>query len=804
MKLLDRQFSLFTIPRWICFGLLGLLLMQSCVVPRNAPVNQPFVFKTNINVTGDMPVSEKRLLAERLQNQLDDSLKTRVISYAGIVKRIINPPVFDTLNADRSVGFMRALLNSQGYFNPGISWEADTNTYGAARRKELEKKGQYRVVVNFTVAPGKVMRLDSIGYDLSTPALQQLALAYRHESLLKKNDPFSLQTVSAEIDRLLSLFRNNGYYKLSREDFYAERDTVVAALIDPTLDPFEQIRLLDSLRRKRENPTINVVLKQRPVEDSTRIQQFYVGNVTVYPDMFVLEERGIPKDTATVGAYTFIYSTNRFKLPFIARNIALRPGRLYREDTYFRTINTFNLLTAWQSVDLTLEERYDSVPLVDATLKLYPEKKYSATVDVEASRNVSDFLTTGQLFGLGLNFRLNNRNAFREAIQTSTNARFGIELGSNFIQTLQASLAHIINIPRFVSRVDLTPWISISRAIGRKTIVNLNGAYTDRRDFFQVRSVNASWGYEWSMRPRRRVQPDTRRGWTWTIQSIPINIEYTTVYKTDSLDRLEERIPSYQFAFNDGLIISRIWNVTAGKEVGNKFLLGRGRLEWSGLTLGLIKELDLGDLHRFVKIDGEFKYYINYKKASWAFRAFAGYAYIFGKRDTLGNGNKIDIVDEHNLPFFKAFFGGGPYSMRAWPIRRLGPGSAILYDTAKAERFGNIQLELNAEYRFPITTVAGIKVNSALFVDMGNIWRKEFVKNTNTPIPEASFHLDRLLKDLAIGAGTSLRFDFDFFMIRLDWAYRVKDPAYSHINNGWFHDFRLTNGQFQLGIGYPF
>lgn len=87
---------------------------------------------------------------------------------------------------------------------------------------------------------------------------------------------------------------------------------------------------------------------------------------------------------------------------------------------------------------------------------------------------------------------------------------------------------------------------------------------------------------------------------------------------------------------------------------------------------------------------------------------------------------------------------------------------------------------------------------------MGNIWRKEFVKNTNTPIPEASFHLDRLLKDLAIGAGTSLRFDFDFFMIRLDWAYRVKDPAYSHINNGWFHDFRLTNGQFQLGIGYPF
>jgi outer membrane protein assembly factor BamA len=772
-------------------------MLSSCSV-KDFPT-KPFVYRTKVNISGN--VRDKQQLEERLQNQLDDSLKVRVISYASIIKKTVKPPVFDTLNIGRSLVFMRSLLNSEGYFNPDITWKADTNSiYSRTYKEKLEQKGQYRVFVNFKVVPGKLTHLDSIGYDLTSPELQKLVMERRNESLLKKNAPFSLNVISNELDRMLNLFRNNGYFKLTREHLYAERDTVVAALIDPTLDPFEQIRLLDSLQRKRVNPTINIVFKQRAVKDTTHLQKFYIGDVKVYPDVSLLEDGTEKKDTAKVEGITFFTNTNRFKLPFIARKIRLIPGRLYRQDAYFRTVNNFNQLGAWSSVDLAMEERYDSVPLVDATLRLYPEKKQSLTVDYEVSRNVSDFITTGQLFGLGINARLLNRNAYREAIQTSTNARFGIELGSNFIQTLQASFAHTINISRFVARLGKAP----PNAIAQRTVVNLNAAYTDRRDFFKVRSLNASWAYEWSLRRSRAVQPEVGRAWTTTWQSVPINFEYAIVNKEDSLTKLQALIPSYQFAFNDGLIISRIFGVTRAREAGNKFTLQRIRVEQSGLFTGMIKKLDQGDLRRFIKVDAEYKHYINYRKSSWAFRGFAGYGYVYGKTDTLGNGDPKDIVNENNLPFFKAFFGGGPYSMRAWPIRRIGPGSSVLYDTAKRERFGDIQLELNAEYRFTITTIAGIKLNSALFVDIGNIWKTEYVKDTNEKIPEASFKFDRLYKDIAIGAGTSLRFDFDIFLIRLDWAYRFKDPAWSHINDGWFHDLRLANGQLQLGIGYPF
>ncbi len=55
---------------------------------------------------------------------------------------------------------------------------------------------------------------------------------------LKKKDPYTTDALSTEIDRLLTSFRDNGYYKITRESVYAEVDTVVAALIDPNARSF--------------------------------------------------------------------------------------------------------------------------------------------------------------------------------------------------------------------------------------------------------------------------------------------------------------------------------------------------------------------------------------------------------------------------------------------------------------------------------------------------------------------------------------------------------------------------------------
>src|SRR5207237_2058888 len=94
---------------------------------------------------------------------------------------------------------------------------------------------------------------------------------------------------------------------------------------------------------------------------------------------------------------------------------------------------------------------------------------------------------------------------------------------------------------------------------------------------------------------------------------------------------------------------------------------------------------------------------------------------------------------------------------------------------------------------FPIATIGGVKLNSAFFVDMGNVWNlKNFVEN-----PESKLSLSRFWHDIAIGAGTGLRFDFNYFLIRFDFAYKVKDPARLS-NNGWMsiRDFEWRNHEF--------
>lgn len=790
MLSLARQVTVFRLVRWIAYCAFISAFITSCTITNNAQKDKPFVYKTTIDINGN--VKDKPQLLERLQNQLDDSLKLRVITYLGVVRALKKPPAFDSVNIGRSRIFMTGLLHSLGYFNPVITDTFHIDT--------VRSKYPYRAHITFKVTPGKVLRLDSIGYAFRDPELQRMALRQVDKSVLKKTEPYSLQKVSDELDRLVTVFRNNGYYKLTKEDLFAEVDTVVAALIDPTLDPFEQIRLLDSLRKKRENPTINVVFKQHPVKDSSRLKKYYIGNVTVYPDAGYEPFDSTIHDTAQIKNYTIIYNSRRFKLPFIANNVGLRPGALFSQRRYFRTNNIFTSLGAWQNVDIEMQERKgkdSSLPMLDTKIRLYPNPKQNLNISFETSRNVSDILSTGQLFGIGLNGRLLNRNAYREAIQTVTNARFGIELGTNIIQTLQASLAHSINFPKFITPIK----IRTDSLIAPRTLLNLNASYTDRLLLFQSRSFNASWGYEWVKGRRREDQDQVGQRWRKTWQYIPLNYEYTDVIKTDSLGELEKKISSYKYAFNDGLIISQVLSLSTGIEKDNKLTLLRGRIEESGALFGFIKKLEQGSLARFVKIDGELKHYINNPHSSWAFRAFAGYGLVYGKTNINGN-----IENENNLPFFKAYFAGGPYSMRAWQIRRLGPGSSNAYEKGdtSAERFGNMQIELNTEFRFNITTIAGIKVNSALFVDMGNIWSTEYDAVTKEKLPEASFKFSRLYNDLAIGAGSSLRFDFDFFLIRLDWAYKIKDPLYANKNDGWFNDIRILNGQFQLGIGYPF
>jgi outer membrane protein insertion porin family len=768
----------FSLSKFFALVLLTVFLSGcSITFVRKAPKNKPFVYQTNVKVQNARTTSERNELQARLQEQLDDSLRVRTRSYP-FWKTIRQPPVFDTNNINRTEVYMMALLNSLGYFSATIR-----DTFNVDTVKE-----QQRVIVDFNISPGKNLKFDSVDFSLATPEWQQLAVQNRRQSVLKKGEPYSKQAVAQELDRLITLLRNNGYYKVSKEDIYAEVDTVAAALIDPTLDPFEQAVLLEQLRKRRENPTIDIIIKQRPVTDSTHIRPYYINKVTIYPDVPVATDtfEVVRHDTMRIGQYYIITQSEKFRRRFLTQYTALKPGELYRQDNYFKTINTFNQLGAWSQANVDVFENLNNDSLLDVEITLFPAKKYTTIEDLEVSRNNAnnantDVIATSNLFGVGFNVGLRNRNFARQSIQTTTNIRVGFEVGRNIFQTLQTSVAHNIYIPKFLPPWSWLPWKRDSIESPR-TVISLNASYTDRRLFFNLFSVNVANGYEWS-----------RRNHTWFVR-IP-NFEYTNLNKRDSLDKLEERNPYLKYAFNDGLVISLQGSYRWQKQSGIHFNAVRVGVEESGALTGLSKSLDInGRLFRFIRADAEFRHWIQYRKSALAFRLQGGAGFAYGDSSA--------TVKEKTMPFFKQYVAGGPNSMRAWQVRQLGWGSSAP-DTGFQDRFGDFQLEANIEYRFLVATLpGGIKMGSALYVDAGNIWLRKTYGDAK--LEGADFKFSRLGRDLAIAAGTGLRFDFNFFLIRLDYAYKVKDPQRKEEPGKWFYNWGLFNGQLQLGINYPF
>jgi outer membrane protein assembly factor BamA len=191
-------------------------------------------------------------------------------------------------------------------------------------------------------------------------------------------------------------------------------------------------------------------------------------------------------------------------------------------------------------------------------------------------------------------------------------------------------------------------------------------------------------------------------------------------------------------------------------------------------------------------VENEFRHYLQLggeRQLASRIIAGAGFAY--------GNSNE--------MPFIKQFFNGGTNSIRAFRARSIGPGSfdgSTTTNTFLADQSGDLKLEFSTEYRAKIYDI----VKGALFVDAGNIW----LLKDNPDKPGAQFSKD-FFKELAVGVGAGLRFDFSFLVLRTDLAFPIRKP-YLPEGDRWVLDqvsfgnssWRKENLVFNLAIGYPF
>ena len=276
-----------------------------------------------------------------------------------------------------------------------------------------------------------------------------------------------------------------------------------------------------------------------------------------------------------------------------------------------------------------------------------------------------------------------------------------------------------------------------------------------------------------------------------------LNNETSLNQNDDEFKSVSSIYERYLRLIEDNLIVSSSFTFNRSTKFGltdRNYYNFRAKIESAGNLLSLIggtvKKEDgtsasgnktLFGIEYAQYIKGEVEYVKHWnlgKKNSFAMRTFGGIAIPYG------NANSI--------PFSRSYFGGGANDNRGWQAYSLGPGrSGAINDFNEA----NLKLAFSAEYRFNFFG----QLNGALFADAGNIWNVF----DNVDDPDYTFNGMKSLQDIALGTGIGFRYDFNFFVFRIDLGYKTYNPA-KEMSERWFRDINLSRTVLNFGINYPF
>ena len=811
------------------------VLISSCTTVKNYQRNKPFVFSSSPKdieiIGGDFSKDEKNSLKQKMVTQLNDSSKVTVNDVFFIFHKIKYAPVYDSAYSAISARNLRNTLLHLGYYQAKDTFitHIDTGNYYVSRKWLPHFEKNLRATTKYTITAGNPTRIDTFSYKIKKPELQELAEQSKEKSLIKENEPVTKANVLGEINRVVELFRNNGYYKFTPEELRMRGDTSIEVLTNVD-DPFETLRLLSEANEKRNKPTIKLALALNPQVDTTRLVKYYINNVYIYPDYSAADATGTapPPIEDTLQDAAFVrYHTPIVKKKFLLSQVALKKGDIYSQEKYNTMLANFSRTGVWQNINIVVQEEKtkDSIGKLNIYVQLSPANKYGFESNIEASyssgsNNNVNVANSGNLLGLSGNVSVQSRNAAKQGVKITHALRAGIEMNlnarpgaDNFINSSEASYNGTIAIPKLIYPFNLFP--AFNKLYSKQSFFTGSISHTDRIGLFKLNSFGFGLGYEFNIKP----------GKTITIK--PINVEYSNLYdRSLEFNLALDSNPYLRYSFNTALVMGSTfgYSVTHSNPGSKRVTSFKGTFEESGALLYFALPLDdVGYfkkyLKKFIKIDAERTWAWNYTKHNYIIHVFGGLGIPIGSRDT-------------TLPFFKQYFGGGPNSMRAWPVRGIGPGiqRLVVFDKRTLnDRTGDIRMEANLEYRRHLLQIIPntLALKWALFADIGNVWN---FKNTrpdqqfdSTQFPFGSFK--DFYKQLGVNLGTGFRLDFNYVALRLDFGFRFKRPELPE-NDGWkipsvgFNDllpklfargkedeyrkWRYENFNFTISLNYPF
>ncbi len=727
------------------------------------------------------------------------------------------PAYLDPGLVDNDVERLRVFYEQQGFRDARIS--ADI----------VEGDDSDRVTVHFRIDEGPPTYLRSLEYRGLQGLPEPVQASIVNESVFENatpadENPFKLTIANQryetpllleERQRVLRALRNGGYAAVSR-------DSIRALVFTPQPDSFDvRMRVRPGRRYRFGDVQFNV---EGPLFDSSTRQP------TV----------DVPVDSSAGYAPTVsatIRNEERLSPNLLERALQFTPGAYYSQERLLATKRRLEGTGAFTFTNLT--------PQLSDSLRLAPNGEAFVPIRIEArtrerhqlraetfalQREVVSDVESELGLGVGLTYENANVLGGGERFQLRTAASVATNLDS--LTSVQLEAEPSLTLPYLVypfGRLD--DWFNL---VDTRTRLSLSGL-TARRDDLRLR-----------IRARLGAQLRLELDHTESLSSF-IDVVDLTISNPDTLDQFSERFLDRVLGPGDGTGITdpvqrrqivedytepqfnsalrytlqsstanplrrRQGHVYEGSfEIGNVLPLA---LDWFAFSPGSLTSTVPGfggqtllyrpylrgqvDLRRYIPLGNG--------RSTLALRAFGGMAHPFGIPDV--------------IPFDRRYFSGGGTSVRGWGLRELGPGSTTLLapgaqmqPTANGDVAnilgGDIKLEANIELRTRIIRQL-LAANWLLtgFVDTGNVWfgpRNPGLATAATDDQPARasgrFRLATAPQELGVGAGLGLRIAWEFFIVRLDLAYRMHDP--SPLNDDVFRN-GFRDPRLHFGIGHAF
>ncbi len=689
------------------------------------------------------------------------------------------PITMQNANPSLHVSVGEHLLDKRGYFDGKITY------------KEIPQRNPKKTMLQYFVNMGHLWTIDTLRYVNFLPTQDSLIKATMNNSVLHGGDPFNVATLEAERQRITQLFKDNGYY------YYQNNDA--SYLADTTLikgKAVMRLQMADSLSANAK-------------------KQWYIGNITVnlYKQLMeTLEKQRVNRN------YTINYNGKRSPLRtrVISNDLQMRRGDLYSLEKHQESIEKLNATGLFSSttIHFTPRNESDTCTTLDMSLDFLFDKPYDFYVEAYGRGK-----TSGK-YGPELIVGMAKRNAFRGAELLNIRVHGAYEwatkrsqesVNNRHFNDYEYGAEASLQFPRIISPFYTPPRIRRERrrkaeaeALARgeqpplrkprkkffetpTTTLSAAVNVINRSKYFKRHVVSGELAYNWA--------PNERH--SFIFKPLSLTYEYM-VSVTDKFLELRDSMPYLEVSMADQFIPKSVFQYTytspstyahpirwwsTVSEASNLLSLGYMVAGEKFSTVG--KTMFKNPFAQFVKVETNFtKLWTISPKTTIAAHLNAGVVWAYGN-------SKV-------APYSEQFFVGGANSIRAFNVREIGPGTykSAMANHSYVEQTGEVKFQANLEYRPHLVG----KLYGAVFLDAGNVWTLRYDENR----PGSQFKAKNFLKELAFGTGVGLRYDLDFFMIRVDWGVGLHVP-YETERGGLYNINRFKDAQaIHLAIGLPF